>query len=223
MPFTVEGVEMRWLANSGFVIEPGAGPSIVIDPYEVAGSGVEPRPVDAAFITHPHYDHLSVEDLEGFVGDDTVLVSVEGSRPDLEAAFPDHELVVVAPGDETEVEGVPVEAVPAYNVNKNYHPRDEDWVGFVLTLDAGADDGPVRLYHAGDTDRIPAMEDLNVDVALLPVGGTYVMDHEEAAKAAGVLDARVFVPMHYGSVAGTPRDAERFAEVVGDRAVLPKH
>lgn len=219
MPITVDGVALTWLGHAGFLIEPADGkrPSCVIDPFLPQDRTVDPRPVDVALITHPHYDHLSVDDLDGFVGEATALVAVEACRKELVEAWPDHDLVFVAPGDTTEVRGVGIEAVPAYNVNKNYHPRDEGWVGYVLDV------GGTRIYHAGDTDLVPAMDALDdLDVALLPVGGTYTMDATEAVKAAELLDARVCVPMHFGSVVGTPRDAERFVEALGDRGRMPE-
>lgn len=203
-------VPIRWLGHAGFHLD--TDPSVVVDPFRAR----DPRPVDVALITHPHFDHLSVEDLDGFVGPTTTIVSVDAARDEIEAHWSDRPFEVVAPGDEIAVDGLTVEATPAYNVDKTYHPRDERWVGFVVEVDG------TRIYHAGDTDRIPEMADLEVDMALLPVSGTYVMDADEAAEAAGILDAEAYVPMHYGSVVGTDRDAERFAERVGDRVHVPE-
>lgn len=204
------GIEVSWLGHAGFYLE--TDPSIVVDPFHAR----DPRPVDLALITHPHFDHLRPEDLDAFVGPSTTIVSVEASRPDVQEHWPDRDFVAVAPGDEIEVAGATVEATPAYNVDKNYHPRDVGWVGFVVEV------GGTRIYHAGDTDRIPAMEDVEADVALLPVSGTYVMSAEEAVEAADVIDAAAYVPMHFGSVVGTDRDAERFCKAVGERAHMPK-
>lgn len=204
------GVPVRWLGHAGFYLD--TDPNVVVDPFRAR----DPRPVDVALITHPHFDHLSVDDLDGFVGPTTTIVTVASAREEIEANWADRPVEIVAPGDTVAVDGLTVEATPAYNVDKNYHPHEEGWVGFVVEVDG------TRIYHAGDTDRIPEMEDLDVDAALLPVSGTYVMDAEEAAEAAEILDAEAYVPMHYGSVVGTDRDAERFAARVGDRVHLPE-
>ncbi len=96
----------------------------------------------------------------------------------------------VQPGEQVTVGDVAVESVPAYNVNKAYHPKEAGYLGFIVTI------GGERLYFAGDTDHIPEMAGIECDVALLPIGGTYTMDIEEAAEAAAEIGARVTVPMH---------------------------
>ncbi|MEK7765161.1 MAG: MBL fold metallo-hydrolase, partial [bacterium] len=114
---------------------------------------------------------------------------------------------VLAPGQKHQVGQVTVEAVPAYNLKPdrlNYHPKKNNWVGYILTIDG------TRLYHAGDTDFIPEMKSLKVDIALLPIGGTYTMDAAEAAEAAAAIKPQVAVPMHFGKIVGKPADGERF-------------
>jgi L-ascorbate metabolism protein UlaG (beta-lactamase superfamily) len=112
---------------------------------------------------------------------------------------------VLGAGKDLVVYGVRIHAVPAYNLNKKFHPREAGHIGFVLELEGE------RLYFAGDTDAIPEMETITCDVALLPVSGTYVMTAEEAPRAAGMIRPKVAVPMHYGAgVVGTAEDADRF-------------
>ena len=108
------------------------------------------------------------------------------------------------PGDRLTVKGVDIEAVPAYNVNKEFHPKNAEMLGFIVTIDG------VRLYHAGDTDFIPEMNGLKVDIALLPVSGTYVMTADEAVQAAQAIELKVAIPMHYGAIVGEKSDAENF-------------
>jgi L-ascorbate metabolism protein UlaG (beta-lactamase superfamily) len=126
----------------------------------------------------------------------------------------------VKPGDRLTAVGVEVEAVPAYNVNKfrspgvPFHPKESDHVGYVVTLDG------IRLYFAGDTDHIPEMADIDCDVALLPVSGTYVMTVEEAAEAARAIRPRIVVPMHYGSGIGTADDGQRLTELYDGEVVV---
>ena len=159
-------------------------------------------------MTHDHFDHLSLPDIDAIAGPDTVVVgpaSVTGQVRGLET-------VTVAPGDSASVAGVEVLAVPAYNLDKfrapgqPYHPRESGGVGYVVALDG------VRYYHAGDTDVVPEMADVRCEVALLPVGGKFTMTWEEAVEACDLIGPAVAVPMHYGEIIGDSRDAERFRD-----------
>ncbi len=110
------------------------------------------------------------------------------------------------PGDKINVEGVEIEAVPSYNTNKQFHPKERGWVGYIFTLKGQ------RIYIAGDTDYIPEMKGFKADIALLPVSGTYVMTADEAVKAALDINPKIAIPMHYGSIVGSDNDAKKFAE-----------
>ena len=120
----------------------------------------------------------------------------------------------VLPGKSYEVKGIKFSTVPAYNLSKAFHTRASNWVGYVIEIEG------VRIYHAGDTDFVPEMKELKaIDIALLPVGGTYTMNAEEAAKAVNSFKPKVAVPMHYGKIVGSERDAERFKELVKEARV----
>jgi L-ascorbate metabolism protein UlaG (beta-lactamase superfamily) len=115
---------------------------------------------------------------------------------------------VIEPGQRIDLgNGVIVEAYPAYNVDKDFHPKANGWVGYVVEV------GGRRVYIAGDTDRIPEMKGIRCDVAFLPVGGTYTMTAEQAAAAAKDISPKLAVPMHWGNIVGTRADAERFVEL----------
>ncbi len=205
--WTYKGIGVHWLGHDSFVLQ--GSRTIVLDPFKANGD----YKADILLISHEHYDHLSDDDIRRFTGPSTIIVApklCEGSlRPySLEKKF-------VEPGSKLEVKGILVEAVPAYNLNKFrepgrvFHPKADGRVGYIVTLDG------VRFYHAGDTDATPEMKAIDVDVALLPVSGTYVMTAEEAAEAATAMNAKVFVPMHIESIVGTRADAERFKKLVG--------
>ena len=81
-------------------------------------------------------------------------------------------------------------------------------LSFVVTLDG------VRYYHAGDTDFIPEMEHLKVDIAFLPVSGTYVMTADEAVNAAKAIKPKIAIPMHYGAIVGSEDDAKKFQKAL---------
>jgi L-ascorbate metabolism protein UlaG (beta-lactamase superfamily) len=121
---------------------------------------------------------------------------------------------IVKAGDKFKIKGVAVEVVPAYNTDKNFHPKAQGHVGYVFTL------GGKRIYFAGDTDHIPEMKDIDCDIALLPVSGTYVMTAEQAVEAARDIDPQVVIPMHYGDIVGTREDAERFSEMYEGETVI---
>ncbi len=202
---------IEWLGHSGFRID-ARGATIYIDPYRIPDGPT----ADLILVTHGHYDHYSPQDVERVSGSDTWLVA-----PPAVAERAGGRVASIVPGQQLELEpipGVEVLAVAAYNTSKRnedgrpFHARDAGGVGFDLNVRGE------RLYHAGDTDVIPEMDlVVGVDVALLPVSGTYVMTAGEAAEAARRIQPAVAVPMHWGDHLGTREDAEEFAE----RATVP--
>lgn len=197
----IEGI--RWLGHASFRIT--AGKVIYVDPWKVASRALE---ADLVLVTHGHYDHLSKEDIDRVRASRTVVV-IPASCANTFGL----EAVTMRPGDRRTVAGVDIQAVPAYNVGKKFHPRENGWLGYVLHLEKGS------VYVAGDTDLIPEMAEIKVDVALLPVGGTYTMTAEEAVEAAVRVGARVAVPMHWGDVVGGQADAERFCTLAKARGI----
>jgi len=194
---------IHWLGHDAFRVD---GPrTVYFDPYEIG----EGRPeADLILISHDHFDHCSPEDVESIQGASTVIVTIKAAAEKLSGTTR-----IVEPGDAITVRGIEVEAVPAYNVNKfrspgePFHPQDAGHVGFVVTMDGQ------RIYHAGDTDHIPEMGDLEaIDVALLPVSGVYVMTAEEAIEAARTIEPDVAVPMHVGRGIGSPDAAAAFKD-----------
>jgi L-ascorbate metabolism protein UlaG (beta-lactamase superfamily) len=190
--------KLVWLGHSSFRLE--ASKRIYFDPWQLKGH--QPA-ADIILVSHDHHDHCSPEDIARLQQRGTVIVA----NPSAAAAL-QGEVHVLKAGEALELEGVKIQAVPAYNLEKRFHPRGAGHIGFLVEIDGE------RLYFAGDTDLIPEMRGLSCDIALLPVSGTYVMTAEEAAQAAGVIQPRLAVPMHYGAgVAGTLADAERFREL----------
>ncbi|MDY6990487.1 MAG: MBL fold metallo-hydrolase [Thermodesulfobacteriota bacterium] len=190
---------MKWLGHDGFLIK-GEGKVIVIDPFQID----ECEPADIILVSHEHYDHCSPADVKKIQNDSTIIVTEADSAKKLSG-----DVRTMKPGDKITVSGIPIEAVPAYNTNKAFHPKENGWLGFILTVDG------VRIYHAGDTDDIPEMASFQADIALLPVSGTYVMTAEEAVEAAKKIEPKVAIPMHYGAIVGSADDARRFAEAIG--------
>ena len=174
-----------------------------IDPFQVTNG--DPK-ADVLLITHAHGDHLSDADMQKVIKPETIVAG----PPDCIAKAPvdDSKKIALAPGDRRTIEGIDVEVVAAYNIDKPFHPKSNNWVGYIVNV------GGRRIYHAGDTDRIPEMKNFQTDVAFLPIGGTYTMTADEAAAAANEdIKPKIAVPMHYGAVVGTDADAERFSEL----------
>lgn len=194
----LDGITITWLGHDTTKIK--GDKVIYIDPFQLKGG----EAADIVLITHEHYDHCSPEDVARIRKRDTVVIGTA----DVTAKYKGETKTIKA-GDSVTVHGITVQAIPAYNTNKKFHPRASGWVGYVVNMNGK------RVYHAGDTDCIPEMESLkDIDVALVPVSGTYVMTAEEAAEAVNRMKPTVAVPIHYGSIVGTKTDAERFKNLV---------
>jgi L-ascorbate metabolism protein UlaG (beta-lactamase superfamily) len=190
----LEGI--TWLGHDAFKME-ADGLTLYIDPFRLVS---QHEKADIILITHEHYDHCSPEDVERVQADGTQIVCTSDCKGKLSG-----KVRSIGPGESVEVGGIQIEAVRAYNVGKKFHPKENNWIGYIFTI------GGKRIYHAGDTDLIPEMSDIYCDIALLPVSGTYVMTWQEAVQAAMTINPKVAVPMHYGSpVVGTLKDAKEF-------------
>jgi L-ascorbate metabolism protein UlaG (beta-lactamase superfamily) len=183
-------MELKWLGHASFMLK--GSKIIYIDPFKLA-AGVA---ADIILITHSHFDHCSPDDVKKIIKPGTIVIGPA------DCALATQHLL---PGASKKLGSVEVTAVPAYNTNKRFHQKSSNWVGYVVRMDG------VSVYHAGDTDFIPEMAQLkDIDYALLPIGGTYTMTAEEAAKAADIIKPKVAFPMHYGSIVGSSADAELF-------------
>jgi L-ascorbate metabolism protein UlaG (beta-lactamase superfamily) len=202
------GVKFHWLGHDGYRIIAG-DKTIYIDPYQLSKAQQNRNDADILLISHNHFDHLSMDDLKNVLGKKTSIVAAKECIDQLKGAGA-AEIKGVAPGDRMTVQGVSIEAVAAYNINKKFHPKADRKVGFVITV------GNMRIYHTGDTDDIPEMSSVKPDIALVPVSGTYVMTAEEAAKAVNekIKPSKLAIPMHYGAIVGSDQDAARFKQLV---------
>ncbi len=186
-----------WLGHDGFRID--TGKTIYFDPYQIEG-GPE---ADLILVSHDHFDHCSPEDVAKIQGKKTVIVTEKDSAKKLSG-----DVRVIKPGDSLTIDGVKIEAVPSYNTDKDFHPKGNNWLGFLVEIDG------VKVYHTGDADFIPEMNDLEVDIAFIPVSGTYVMTSEQAVQAARAINPKVAIPMHYGAIVGEEQDALDFKKAL---------
>ncbi|MBO4419961.1 MAG: MBL fold metallo-hydrolase [Oscillospiraceae bacterium] len=181
------------------------GHVLYIDPFALT------RPTgdaDVIFLTHPHFDHFSPQDLVLICKSDTIFVLPERMADQAAEMTKGHRVIAVAPFAHGEVEGIAFETIPAYNAHKPFHPRKNNWVGYVLTLEG------LRIYIAGDTDATEEAAAVSCDIAMIPIGGKYTMDAKKAAVLTNRMHPQIVIPIHYGSVAGSMEDFNIFAEKV---------
>jgi L-ascorbate metabolism protein UlaG (beta-lactamase superfamily) len=190
-------VEVKWINHASFRIASGANVAY-IDPWKLPDA---PHDADVVFVSHSHHDHCCPPDIAKVSRSDTAVIAPAETISKLRTAS------AVAPGERLTIKEITVEAVAAYNIGKAFHPKGNNWCGAVLTI-AGK-----RIYYAGDTDLIPEMSDLkDVDLALLPVGGTYTLDAPAAARACEAIGCKAAVPYHWGDIVGSESDARTFAK-----------
>lgn len=207
--FGYEGLEFQWTGHDGFRITDLKNKRIIyIDPFQL-NEKHKTNDADIVLVSHDHFDHLSIEDLTEIVNSNTEIVAAKeclGKLQDLPAG----RIITLNPGERASPRGLVLEAIRAYNTNKKFHPKEDNKIGFVITVDGH------RIYHSGDTDIIPEMSGLNPDIALLPVSGTYVMTADEAARATDefIKPRKFAIPMHYGSIVGSEEDANKFKTAV---------
>lgn len=188
---------IHWLGHAGFRID---GQKIIyFDPYQIKSG---PK-ADLIFISHDHFDHCSPEDVAKIQGPGTIIITEKASAHKLTG-----DVRVIKPGETLDLDGVEILGVPSYNTDKDFHPRRNGWLGFLVVMSG------ISIYHAGDTDFIPEMKELNADIALLPVSGTYVMTADQAVKAALAIGPGLAIPMHYGTIVGGNQDAFTFKKAL---------
>lgn len=176
--------------------------TIYIDPFRI---NEVPHDADFIFITHSHYDHYSPKDILKVAKIDTIFITVEEIKSSmLVMGVPEEQIIVVQPNKNYTVQNINFKTFPAYNINKKFHPKENGWVGYLIEINN------TKYYIAGDTDNIEEIQNLNCDVAFLPIGGTYTMNYEEAANLANNIHAKIIVPTHYGELVGSNEDLDNF-------------
>lgn len=204
--FEYKGIKIKWLGHDSFSIVGNI--KIITDPYKMA----KQEKADLILISHNHFDHLSVDDIKNISTENTVIVAANECI-DMLKGFVFKEKIGISSGEEKTVQGIKIKAIRAYNVDKinsetqkPFHPKEDDKIGFLIELNG------TIIYHAGDTDLIPEMSDLKPDIAFVPVSGTYVMTAKEAAKAVEIIKPKIVIPMHFGTIIGSEKDAQDFKQ-----------
>ena len=182
------------------------GQVIYFDPFKINESYND---ADIIFITHDHYDHYSEENIDKVIKKHTVIVAPDGIQTKLlKKGIKSANIIIVEPEKTYMTEGIKFNTIPAYNVNKAFHPKENGWVGYIVEIDN------IRYYIAGDTDITEENKKVKCDIAFVPVGGTYTMNFKEAAELVNEIKPKIAVPIHYGSIVGTNEDAIRFERLL---------
>lgn len=176
--------------------------TIYFDPLDIEGM---PCDADMVFITHEHYDHFSPNDIKRVSKEDTQIIVPLG-MVDMVAKkkLPVQNIHGILPGQTENYEGVKCQGIPAYNIGKRFHPKSNNWLGYLVELDG-------KTYYAmGDTDATPEAAGVKAEVVFIPIGGKYTMDAAQAAEFINENQPELVVPIHYG----TPKVGKNFIKAL---------
>ena len=211
-------IELKWLGHAGFLIRNSK--VIYVDPYNIKENSEK---ADLILITHSHYDHCSVVDMNKIIKKGTKIIITADCQSKITRFDIPIRIEIIEPGQELTCGDIKISVLSAYNVDKPFHSKEQCWVGYLIKI------GEVLIYHAGDTDVIPEMQKLTgynqsnkKFIALLPVGGRFTMSAEEAVEAAELIKPFLAIPMHYGSIAGNEEDAQEFCNLCNEEGIDAK-
>ena len=181
---------------------------IYFDPFNIKENFSD---ADYIFFTHSHYDHFSPEDINKVKNNNTKLIVTKDIIESATKLINKNNIILVQPNEEYKIDNLVIKTVPAYNRIKKFHPKENNWVGYIVETNGQ------KYYIAGDTDNIEELQNIKCDVAFLPVGGTYTMDYKEASELANVINAKLVIPTHYGEIVGNKDDGIKFANLVKNK------
>lgn len=197
------------IAQSAIRIIDDNGNIIYFDPFKLEGN--YQNDADYIFITHSHYDHFSEEDIIDIKKENTkIIVPDDLYEKTIKLGFDEANILLVEPNHDYEIDEIKFQTIPAYNINKNFHKREYNWVGYIVLIDGK------KMYIAGDTDCIDEAKNIDVDIAFIPVGGTYTMNYLEAVELVKEMKPKLAIPIHYKTIVGSLEDAIKFKELLKD-------
>ena len=179
---------------------------IYFDPFKIED---KKNDADIVFITHSHYDHMDSESINNIKNDSTIVIAPKTIENDIKK-IELKDYIFLNPNEEINIENINIKTIPAYNIGKPFHPKDNKWLGYLVTINN------VSYYIAGDTDKTNEIEKIKCDIALVPIGGHFTMDVNEAANLIRIINPNVVIPTHYGSIVGNTEDGKRFKDILSD-------
>ncbi len=179
---------------------------LYFDPFKIEE---DTHDADIIFITHEHYDHFDISSINNIKNDNTIIVAPKSMDNQInEISFKDY--IYLSPNEEKTIDNITVKTIPSYNIDKPFHPRSNNWLGYIVIYDN------ITYFVSGDTDMTPENKNVKCDIALLPIGGHFTMDSKEASELIKVINPKVVIPTHYGSIVGSMDDAKTLKEYLND-------
>lgn len=180
----------NFFVNTRSSIKITGSKTIYFDPLEIEGA---PHDADLIFVTHEHYDHFSPDDIQKVLKADTQLIVPSTMlKKIIKQKFPVQNIYGMLPMESANYDGIMCQGIPAYNTNKLFHPKRNNWLGYLVELDG-------KTYYAmGDTDDTPEARNVDAAVVFIPIGGKYTMDATEAAAFINDTQHALVIPIHYG-------------------------
>ena len=179
---------------------------IYIDPYKIKEIN---KDADLIFITHEHYDHYSIEDINKIKKSNTRFIVPKSMKNRLVIdEISESDIISVDVKNKYSVDDIEFETIPAYNINKSFHPKSNNWVGYIININN------IKYYIAGDTDITDEAINVKCDIAFIPIGGTYTMDYKEAATLTNKIKPKYTIPIHYGLIVGKYEDAIKYSNLL---------
>lgn len=179
---------------------------IYVDPYKIKGINND---ADLIFITHEHYDHYSIDDINKIKKSNTRFIVPKSMKNRLVIdEISESDIISVDVKNKYSVDDIEFETIPAYNINKSFHPKSNNWVGYIININN------IKYYIAGDTDMTEEAINVKCDIAFIPIGGTYTMDYKEAAALTNKIKPKYAIPIHYGLIVGTNEDAIKYSNLL---------
>lgn len=179
---------------------------IYFDPFEIDDNIND---ADFIFITHNHYDHFDRKSIEKVKSEKTIIIAPKTMEEEIKK-IKVKDYVCLNPNEKITIDGIDIETIPAYNILKNFHPKNNNWLGYVITYNN------ISYYIAGDTDKIKEAEDVKCDIAFIPIGGHFTMDVNEAAQLIMIINPKVVIPTHYGTIIGNKNDGLKLKEYLSN-------
>ena len=177
--------------------------SIYIDPLNITKNVM----AQYVFITHPHWDHFSINDINKIITKNTQIICPLSMKDEINNIF-DNPITFVQPNQQYTIDGLKFSTIPSYNLDKQFHLKQYNWVGYILDING------VSVTIAGDTDLTPELKKVKTDILLLPIGGTFTMDYKQAAQAVNIIKPKKVIPVHYGEVVGNAKMAQKFKQLI---------
>lgn len=197
------------LINTQSSIKLKLNKTVYFDPFKIEK---EYHDADIIFVTHNHYDHFDESSINNIKNDNTIIVAPKSMESEIRhIKFKNY--IFLNPNEEISIDDITIKAIPSYNIDKPFHPRENNWLGYIVAIDN------VSYYIAGDTDKTKEAENVLCDIALVPIGGHFTMGVNDAADLTKSINPKVVIPTHYGSIVGDISDGKRFKELLSNTKI----